>query len=106
MLGAVAETWWQYVERVSNSASQRAIADAIGVDKTTVWRWKNNPSGTDPSTAIKVARTYNRPITEALLAAGAIEPGEAAFTEVVVKGTPADLTDDEILAEIRRRMKR
>lgn len=105
-IASVSETdgWWAYLERISGSESQAAIARRLDVDKTTVWRWKANGVVPDTATVIRIARTYGRPVAEALAAAGYITPEEAAVTETIVKTTPAELTTDELLDEIRRRL--
>lgn len=100
------ETWWQYVERVTGGASQVVIAAATGVDKTTVWRWKADKAKPRPEVAIQLARAYQRPIAEALAAAGTITPEEAGVTEVIVKMGPSELDDDDLIREVRRRMTR
>jgi len=98
------ETWWQYVERVTDGASQVAIAAATGLDKTTVWRWKARKANPKPEAVIDLARAYNRPITEALAAAGFISRDEAGITEVPVKIDLSELDNDDLLEEVRRRM--
>lgn len=105
-IASVSETsdWWDYLERVSGSESQAAIARRLDVDKTTVWRWKANGAIPDTDTVIRVARTYGRPVAEALVAAGSITPDEARVTQVEVKTTPAELSTDELLDEVRRRI--
>jgi len=100
------ETWWQYVERVSAGATQVAIADATGVETSTVWRWKAGKAKPKPEVAIRLARAYGRPITEALAASGAITHDEAGVTEVVVERSLSDLDDEDLIREVRRRMTR
>lgn len=95
------ETWWQYVERVTGRATQTAIAQAAGVDKVTVWRWKAKPT---PEAAIRLARAYSRPVAEALAAAGVITPEEASVTEVIVQSGMSEFDDEDLIGEIRRRM--
>lgn len=102
----MAETWWQYVQRVTGGASQAAIARAVQVDKSTVWRWTKNTASPIPEVAIRFARAYGRPVTEALVAAGAITADEAGVTTVVVRTKPSELGDDELIEEVRRRMSR
>lgn len=100
------ETWWQYVERVSTGATQVAIAQATGVDKATVWRWKAEKARPKPEAVIEVARAYRRPVTEALAAAGFISSDEAGVTEVVIESSLSDLDDEDLIKEVRRRMTR
>jgi len=102
----MAETWWQYVQRVTEGATQASIAEAVGVDKATVWRWRSGKSAPKPEVAIRLARVYGRPVAESLVAAGAITAEEASITEVVIQANPEDLDDDELIEEIRRRFNR
>src|SRR5690606_23364414 len=105
-LCAMAETWWQYVQRVTEGATQASIAEAVGVDKATVWRWRSGKSAPKPEVAIRLARVYGRPVSESLVAACAITAEEASITEVVIQANPEDLDDDELIEEIRRRTNR
>lgn len=98
------ETWWQYLQRITDGATQVAIAAAADVDKTTVWRWKADKASPSPEVAIRLARAYDRPVTEALVASGAITADEANITEITVAGKPADFDDDALVDEIRRRL--
>lgn len=100
------ETWWQYVERVSAGATQVAIADATDVTTSTVWRWKAGKATPSPEVAIRLARAFGRPPAEALAASGAITHDEAGITEVVVESNLSDLDDEDLIAEVRRRMTR
>jgi transcriptional regulator with XRE-family HTH domain len=100
----MAESWWQYVERVTQGATQVAIAAAAGVDKATIYRWKAGISLPKPEIAIRLARAYRRPVTEALVASGAITAEEAALTEVVVEADVRDLANEALVEEIKRRL--
>lgn len=98
------ETWWQYVQRVTGGETQAAIARAVEVDKTTVWRWTKNRANPIPEVAIRFARAYGRPIAEALVAAGAITAEEASVTTVIQKTEVSDIDDEDLIQEVRRRM--
>lgn len=99
-----ADSWWEYVERVTNGSTQAAIAAVTGVDKVTVWRWRSERATPKPDIAIRLARAYGRPVIEALAASGAITYEEAGTTEVVVKRSLSDIDDEDLLAEMRRRV--
>ncbi|WP_051761338.1 GIY-YIG nuclease family protein [Microbispora rosea] len=99
-----ADSWWEYVEHVTNRATQAAIANATGVDKVTVWRWRAERATPKPEVAIRLARAYGRPVLEALAASGAITYEEASVTEVVVERGISDIGDEDLLAEMRRRV--
>jgi hypothetical protein len=101
-IAPVSETsWWDYVQKVSEGAEQTAIAERAAINKTTVWRWKTR-NATDHEGAIRFARAYGRPITEALLAAGLIGEDEANLREVRIRINPADLDADELAEETKR----
>lgn len=102
----MAETWWQYVQRVTGRETQAAIARATGVNKSTVWRWASGDANPSPEAAIAFARAYKRPVAETLAAAGLITAEEAGITQVVVKPDLSELDDDELIKEVRRRMSR
>lgn len=103
-LSCMAESWWQYVERVTVGATQVAIAAAAGVDKATVYRWKAGVSPPRPEVAIRLARAYGRPVAEALVASGAITAEEAAITEVVKEIDVQALDNQTLVGEITRRL--
>ncbi|MGW4426398.1 helix-turn-helix domain-containing protein [Streptosporangium sp. NPDC004631] len=99
------DTWWQYVERITSGATQRAIAATIDVDKATVWRWKTG-TAPSPEAVIRLARAYQRPIVEALVASGAITPEEADIRHVAVAPNLSELDDEELVDELLQRLRR
>lgn len=103
-LATVSETWWQYVEQMAGDDSQAEIARKIGVNKTTVWRWKDPDVSVDPAVAIRFARTYRRPVTEALIAAGLITQQEADLREIRIELDVSTLSNEELAAEFVRRL--
>jgi hypothetical protein len=93
-------TWWQYVSQVAGTATPSEIARRVGLTPSSVSRWQL--STPKPETAAAFARAYDRPVIEALIAAGVVTAEEAGVTEVA-----ADLSSvpvDDLLAEIRRRL--
>lgn len=95
-------TWWDYVQGITGGAPNAAVAQKIGVTPPSVGRWKNG--GPSPRQAREFARAYDRPVLEAFINAGFLSPDEAGETP---GGMPdvTQLDDDELLAEVRRRMK-
>jgi transcriptional regulator with XRE-family HTH domain len=100
----MATGWWSYVERIGNYAQQKDIAERAGIDAAALSRWKTELTRRPRAEhVVKFARAYNRPPTEALVAAGFITKDEAADTIEVHHG-PDALADAELLAELARRL--
>jgi transcriptional regulator with XRE-family HTH domain len=94
-------TFWDYVQWATGHEGQAEIARRIGVDKTTVWRWKNNNTSADHSVAIRFARAYHRDVGEVLAAAGHITEEEAAVREIVVATDLSAMSTEEIAVELQ-----
>lgn len=94
--------WWSYVEEVTRDAQQVAVAIHADIDKSHITRWKQ---GHEPGVhfVVKFARAYGRNPLEAMVAAGFITADEAQLREVRVGAE--DLTDDQLIDEIRARMR-
>jgi transcriptional regulator with XRE-family HTH domain len=101
------ESFWDYVSRVAGADQQnRDIAAHVGVDPSAVSRWKK---GEPPrlSSVIASARAYKRPAVEALIAAGYLDLSDAYATvdiEQVDASRLSEISDDELTAEIQRRL--
>lgn len=93
-------TWWQYVHNVTGGSSQVEVYKRTGISQATISRWQR--SMPQPDSAAQFARAYGRPVLEAFVAAGYLSEEEASAT-VTVPDIGA-LSDDELLAEIKRRM--
>lgn len=96
--------WWTYLKTVAGTEDGQTIADAAGVSPPQVSRWKSGKNRPDADKLARFARTYQRPPVEALVAAGYLTANEAAEAIEIHRG-PDALTDDELLTEIRQRMK-
>ena len=96
-------TWTRYVDAIAPRETRAAIAARIGITPPSVGRWYSQGSLPDPATAATFARVYGRPVLEAFVAAGFLTPEEARETPSAPP-TLASLNDDELLAEVRRRM--
>jgi transcriptional regulator with XRE-family HTH domain len=93
-------TWAEYVERITGGASQTAVAEKAGISQSAVNRWRTvTPK---PETVIALARAYDRPLLEAFIAAGWLSKDDTALTEI--RSSVYELSDDVLLAEVRRRM--
>lgn len=93
--------WWNYVQAIAGDVQSKDIADHVGIDKSNVTRWKQ---GSRPAVefVIKFARTYRRPVVEALAAGGYITDHEAQVREVKVG--VAELSDAELARELLERI--
>jgi transcriptional regulator with XRE-family HTH domain len=99
----VTEAWWKYVESVTGCASQDRIAQHTGIEPSSVWRWINSRNRPKAENVITFARAYHRRPVEALIAAGYLDPSEAiGVDEVALR----ELSADELIAELRRRLRR
>ena len=96
-----AMTWWEYVARTAAGEEQAAIAKRVGLGQSMISRWK--VSVPRPENAAAFARAYGRPVLEAFIAAGFLTPEEASEIPSAPPSL-ASLDDDELLAEVRRRM--
>lgn len=97
------EDWATYVRRITRGSSAEDIAAATGIHVTTLYRWQRNPKQKSPEQVIMFARGMRRSPVEALIAAGYLERDEVADVAEVVRST-SDLADDELVAELTRRL--
>lgn len=96
--------WYLWVQEISGGAKQQEVGATIGVDQSHISRWK---AGYRPGVefVIKTAEAYGRNPLEALVAAEILTPEQAALKEVRVTD-PDELTDEEVLEQVRRRFGR
>lgn len=99
-----AQGWWDYFVATARTSDGATIAAAAGVTAPQVSRWKSGTNRPDADRVVRFARHYGKPPLEGLIAAGYIS-AEEANAVVTVREPINTLTDDELLAEIRRRMK-
>lgn len=99
----VAETWPEYVRRISGRATQAQIAERIGIGRLSVCNWLHGKTRPKAETVITVARAFGRPPVEALLAAGYLRADEID-RPVEVRVSPRHLPTEEIAAEVHRRL--
>ncbi|KAB8186947.1 XRE family transcriptional regulator [Nonomuraea phyllanthi] len=94
-------SWWTYVQQIAGQASAREISRRTGIGQTSVNRWQH--ASPKPENVATFARTYERPVLEAFVAAGFLTEEEAGTTEI-----PTDLTyvpGEVLIAEMKRRLK-
>lgn len=94
--------WIDYVRSTAGSDKNAAIAYKSGVTEATVSRWSK--SAPKPDSVAAFARAYGRPVLEAFIAAGYLTP-EEANEQPAARPSLADLPNDELIAEIARRLK-
>jgi len=80
-----------------------AIAKAAGVQASTVGRWADG-GGVDPAQAARLARHYGHPVLEAFVEAGFLTEEEARVR--ITRAEVGLLDNDELVAEISRRLER
>lgn len=95
--------WSGYLARMMPEATQKAIADAAGVDQTTISRWQHGETP-KADAAVRFARARKANPLEALFAAGYLA-AEDVGAEVVIL-IPAEMTDDQLLDQLRARLER
>lgn len=96
-----AVTWWEYVQRIAGTSSPSEIGRRTGIGQSSIGRWDS--SSPKPESVATFARTYERPVLEAFVAAGFLTEEEAGTTEI-----PTDLSyvpGEVLIAEMKRRLK-
>lgn len=86
----MAQRWWEYVQRVTRGATQSEIARRLGLGQTSISRWQRGEPR--PENVRAFAKAYNRPVTEAMIAAGYMEPEDVPPTDA----TDKDDSDDDV----------
>ena len=99
----VAETWPEYVRRISGSATQAQIADRIGVGRLSVCNWLHGKTRPKAETVISVARAYRRSPIEALIAASYLSSDETEHP-VEIRASLAEVNSRDLGAEVLRRL--
>lgn len=81
-------------------ATNADISRATGISESQVGRWRSQRPTID--TLQKVANKLGVPLLAPLIAAGYVTEDEAGVTSI--PAPPADLSDDELAEEVRRRL--
>ncbi|MGM1061743.1 helix-turn-helix transcriptional regulator [Saccharothrix sp. Mg75] len=97
--------WWDYVETNlrNRGLTTGDLARRTGVDRSRISEWKRG-KGVSIETARSVARLFEASPLEAWVAAELITAEEARLHRT--RPNPADLTDQELIAELARRLAR
>lgn len=96
-------SWWTYVTQTSGTDSPKEMQSRTGIDGPNFSRWKG---GHTPKVGMvaEFARAYGRPVLEAFIAAGFLTADEAQQRPAAAPSLDS-LTDDQLLDEMRKRMR-
>ena len=97
------ESWPEYLRRISGGQTQAQIAERIGIGRLSVCNWLHGKTRPKAETVIVVARVFDRPPTEALVAASYLDPAEVGRS-IDIRASPEDLPAEDLAAEVRRRL--
>lgn len=99
------ESFPDYLQRHMDRAgwNRAELSRASSVDASLIGRWLRGEVVPAVDGARKVAEAIRRPLLEVLVAAGLITAAEAK-QRTAAQADPGDLSNDELLAEIGRRM--
>jgi len=97
-------SWWNYVTRTAKTDVQKTMAADTGISETAFSRWKRGANRPEAPHVITFARAYGRPPVEALVAANILKPDDVAAV-IEVHNEISAIADDDLLAEVGRRMK-
>lgn len=98
-------TWWRYVVTVTGDVSQKEIANATGIDQSSISRWQRGTSTPRAEAVVALARAYGRSPVEALVAAGYLSSSEVGVVELTtLTGDLTGVSVDSLLNELRRRV--
>lgn len=103
--GTTPTRWWQYVEANLRNRGMTTgdLSRQAAVDRSRISEWKKG-KGVSVDTARAVAKVFETSPLEAWVAAELITAEEADLKSP--RPDPAALTDQELIAELTRRLKR
>jgi transcriptional regulator with XRE-family HTH domain len=97
--------WWRYVVTVTGNVAQKDIANATGIDQSSISRWQRGTSTPRAEAVVALARAYGRSPVEALVAAGYLSSTEVGVVELTtLTGDLTGVSVDSLLNELRRRV--
>lgn len=96
--------WWDFVSRyiAARETNGAQVAAKAGYDKSLLTRWSRGSSPT-PKMVRDTALALNAPVLDAFIAAGYLQPEDTTIE--AIERPIGKLTDDELLAEVRHRMR-
>jgi transcriptional regulator with XRE-family HTH domain len=94
--------WWAYVTRTAGTeATQKDIAEATGIEQSSISRWKLGKNTPHADAVVHFARSYQASPVAALIAAGYLSPDEVEGV-VEIAATPiSQLTTSEVVGQLR-----
>ncbi len=99
------DEWARYVREVVGPLNQLEIAAKTGIAQSNVGRWLRGEPGTPKAASVvALARAFNQPPVEALVAAGYITEAEAGAKVRKTRTPLKDYTDKELVGELSRRV--
>jgi len=99
------DQWARYVRDVAGNLNQLEIAAKTGIAQSNVGRWlRGEPGIPKAESVVALARAFDQPPIEALVAAGYITEAEAGAKARRARTPLNDYTEAELLDELRRRV--
>jgi DNA-binding transcriptional regulator YdaS (Cro superfamily) len=99
------DSWSRYVRDLTRDEPQDTVGRKVGVNGSTVHRWRNGSRPGRPGEVAALADAYGGNVLEAFVAAGYLTAEQAG---VPPKAAPdwATVSDEELLAEVAARLSR
>ena len=100
------ESWTDYVERILAGISRKEAARQANISEATLSRWINPADGKRPlaENVISLAKAFHQEPVKALIAAGYLTPDDIPGGVIEIYQARAELSDDELIAELRSRL--
>jgi transcriptional regulator with XRE-family HTH domain len=95
--------WSEYVESRSAGLDQQLLAERMGVDQSTISRWKKRDDPPSVEVLIHLARVTGEPPTRALIRFGYLRESDVKGV-VHLEASLADLDTADLLRELGRRL--
>jgi DNA-binding transcriptional regulator YdaS (Cro superfamily) len=97
------DSWSSYVRNIARDEPQDVVGRKIGVNGSTINRWRNGSRPGKPAEVAALAAVYGGNVLEAFVAAGFLTPEQA---KVPPKARPDwdSVSDDELLEQVATRL--
>jgi DNA-binding transcriptional regulator YdaS (Cro superfamily) len=96
-------TWAMYVRALSKDEPQDLVGRKVGINGSTVNRWRNGSRPGKPAEVAAFAIAYGGNVLEAFVAAGFLTPGQAKVPPPARPDWDA-VSDEELLEQVAERM--